>query len=669
MKKDEKLEKNSFSKDQRANAHRRIDTYINNKELKEILGEFLEILFEKEYPHNVLSRTVVALNKFILILGSLSPSLVEMNWNNFCRQMHAVEKVGSPYRYLTRELFIDFYKHVAKGKSKKVVKVEINHFSHLMLDREIPRLRTGKVSREEMSSNNSELFDEFENKIRTNFPIGSQPEQIYQASIEQKNSIYTVNIYIRANELYLRNLLIDFVEYFKTIYKDSEQVIGGYNHRIFQYYFEKSLGEAGITINELNSFNFLTFMKQYNFFTNIKKEYENMVQSYQRGGILTVLVHFYVFINHLYRKKNENYLFPPKLLLNDYFIKALLKGYVPVYSNGHESTPKADKWIVLNDKNYKSAGYSLTNGYIDFSLVENKTFKQELKDFLWIREGKGDTVRHEATILIKFLNAAERYYRENKNIISFQTQNVRSYFTGEFLLKYQAALRLRKTSNGMNPAKATFNAEISPIRLYLRYYQTKYNIPDIALSQLKYSKIEYNGGNPMTPHDFKVIQNEFRECAYTDLDGELMFIIFQLTCTTKLRIGEVLLLQRDCINSIDHSLGIGEITYYSKTSRREKITEIFLKEDIELIQRAMVITEELVSKALQGYEKYIFLVRYPGKMGFSTLIKSRYSVYFRNIIEKLKDKDLLEKDYRAYDARDTFIDATWQAVEAVTLTL
>ncbi|MEE3892820.1 hypothetical protein [Priestia megaterium] len=651
----------SFSQEHRTIILRTVSFFVEDEKLKESLESFFANILYREYSSiNTVKRTVTSLKRSIQVLGNSLSNLEDISWEIFCTQMQEIERLHKNKGFMMRGFFIDFYTYLAENHSDQDIKNNINSFSHLMLRKEVNPLNESQIHK----FANIEILDEIKSKIRTHFPLGSSSKQMYQTNIEsQTNTKYITNIYIRVNDQYLYTLLSDFTEYYKKYYKNSQNVVATYAYRLFQYYFEISIKKNKITINGLSSFNLDTFMQQYKFFADIKECYGDELGLTQSGNILNVLTHFYAFINDSFYQQTTRYLFSTKLIFNHNFVKALLNGYVPVYQNAYESIPTADKWVLLDQPNHKRTMYSLHNGYIDFSLIKNKVFREDLKEFLWVREAAAGSLKKEAKVLINFLNAAENNFKENSKVINFQGENVKEYFSGMFLLKYQAVMKLRMTSNGTVISAASFNGEINPIRVYLKYYQNKYNISEVTLSQLRYSAIENDGGNPMTPNDFKLIQKEFREKSYNDPEKELMFIVFQLCCTTKLRIGEVLHLERDCIISIDESLGIGEVAYYSKTSYREKITEIFLIEDIKLIQRAKEITEHLVSEALGEDSKYVFLLKYSKKRNVVGHMTSQYVTYFSRVIDNLKSKGLLEKSYTAKGSRHTFIDTTWKAVE------
>ncbi|NUJ06937.1 hypothetical protein [Bacillus paranthracis] len=648
-----------FTESRKNNVLKSIETYFSNMQIKKILINFFTPIINTSYPLCTLSRASQSINKCLLILVEYSPDVKKMTWNNFCKQMQEIERMNSSLRVKTRELLVDFYIYVEKYTSNKRVAKQINSFATLMLKKE---LTLSSLSMNKLKNLNSELLDTMRCKIFTHFPIESDSGQIYQTSIEQKNGDVLMNIYIKTNNLFLRDLLIRFVEHLKNIYPSSRNVMSSVYHRIFQFYFEKSLKELGERINTLSSFNLETYVKQYVFFQKIMKQYSSALID-KSEMVLAILFQFYLYVNQLHKQEIGTDLLHIKLFFNRSFRISIREGYTAIYRNIYESVPNDDKWILLPNTEHKSAAYNKGCNNIDFSLVVNNKFREDLKHYIWTRGGSDSTVRREAYVLTDLLNTVERYYIESQNVLTLGSKNEREYFTGDFLLKYIAKMGLRRTKNKTLLSNSTFNGEIAVIRMYLKQYRTKYDISDIVLEQLKYRKIDHDGGNPMTPNDFKLIQENFRRKVSIDSDGELMFIIFQLACTTKLRIGEILLLERDCIKLNSQSLGIGEITYYSKTSHGEKVTEILLEEDMKLIQRAKEITESLVMKASEGYEKYIFLVQYKLSLDMVSHMENRFTKFFRTIINELSDKGLLEKDYRAYDTRHTFIDTTWKAVE------
>src|SRR5690606_5470189 len=118
--------------------------------------------------------------------------------------------------------------------------------------------------------------------------------------------------------------------------------------------------------------------------------------------------------------------------------------------------------------------------------------------------------------------------------------------------------------------------------------------------------VDYKGGTPILAEDFIKISTEFRKRIHTEED-ELLFIAFQLTAETKLRLGETLGLERDCICSIDKNGRFGTIRYLKKTLDREYIHEVLMIEHIRLIQRAINITQKIYEQTDSDLGKYIFI--------------------------------------------------------------
>src|SRR5699024_4134815 len=109
---------------------------------------------------------------------------------------------------------------------------------------------------------------------------------------------------------------------------------------------------------------------------------------------------------------------------------------------------------------------------------------------------------------------------------------------------------------------------IFTVRSFLRSIQLKYNISDNQLLLFKeLPRDAFYSGNPIIQEDFTIINKYFYEV--TREYREELYILFKLSILTKLRPGELINLERNCIVSKNEQYGT--IAYFSKTSEKEKI--------------------------------------------------------------------------------------------------
>src|SRR5690606_15493927 len=79
------------------------------------------------------------------------------------------------------------------------------------------------------------------------------------------------------------------------------------------------------------------------------------------------------------------------------------------------------------------------------------------------------------------------------------------------------------------------NSRIKTIRPFLDEIKYKYDIPSIMIELFRKIDVENKGGTPILAEDFKEISKGFGKRIKTEED-ELLFIAFQLTAETKLRL-------------------------------------------------------------------------------------------------------------------------------------
>lgn len=100
-----------------------------------------------------------------------------------------------------------------------------------------------------------------------------------------------------------------------------------------------------------------------------------------------------------------------------------------------------------------------------------------------------------------------------------------------------------------------------------------------------------------------MIAEEFRERSELSVKDELFFIIFTLALRTKMRLGEIINLRRNCIADKD----FGNIKYYSKTSGGNLVDAFLTEEMITLIEKAIENTAQYAAIANERIKHYIFL--------------------------------------------------------------
>ncbi|MCY9692205.1 hypothetical protein [Paenibacillus alginolyticus] len=556
-------------------------------------------------------------------------SFKDLNWNTFCLQVHGITYSKKLSKVSVVELLSKFYIFIKDTTERKMVRENIEVCEHLLISAE------QKVSLKKIRDNNEEAKGLYDNCIMTNFPIGSCVDHIYK--------IRESNLYLKTNSSVIKELLIEFLY---TIVKPNKIY-----YRILLYFFEDSL-ENCYSIDSIYSFNFETYKKQYWYFKGIDEQYALSLN--QRTS--HILNEFYRFLDNKLLKDEgkhlfNSYKFHVKQLGNSHFVKFIEEGYDFYIRSAHETVPFSDKWVLCPKRSNSADMASLSSYGINFTNVNNTDDRILLKDYIWIMNSTNSNAFNACSTITNFLNELELFHLKLDDKIIYLDGSKRKKLPLEFILSYRAKLEEEYTER-------VVDNKLGWIKNYLKTYKHIYGIDEIMLLNFEGLGYKETGGNPITKEDFPFIHQEFKNQINDHKDGELFYIIFRLSCTTKLRLGEIINLERDCVISCNERYG--EVKYVSKTSN-ETVKDIFLCEEISLINRANEITSSYVNLSKIDDSKYIFLVTF--RKYIALRVGGQYTRYFGKLIKKLFSEGKISQKYKPYNGRHTFIDSAWQAVE------
>ncbi len=588
---------------------------------------------------------VLVIKRFIEILGEFILKQEDFTWGNYCRIMHEIplmrrEGIRSPLREMTRSLYL----HVLGSDivTNSQIKSFISRNSNLLLTEEFRRAN-GK-------HNNTPYIN---NNIRTNFPIDSNAEQIIQVEYVHKDGrVQLANFYLPTRSQFMLNTMKTFLEILPKV------KINRVHNRMFVTFFKESLGGQEVTRYE--DFNEQTFKQQSLFLNSLANSYGDSVLKYLRE----ILVKFYRNIDDIYLEENgvrlfNSFSFNRDLIIHKYYQISIEQGYEIVNPNSLGTYPGSDRWFIVADKErYGNHVSNSQNILINFEMVHNIEFRYVLKDYYWKMDLPYINMSSHFMPIVGFLNAANTYYQEEQEVLRLNNalSDDLKPFSSRFLIFHHAGLVSNKEYTDF-----TINAYIKVIRRFMKHIQRQYNIPDIMMDQFTTINVDNNGGTPIPFEDFKELKKEFMW--EFNKANEIMLIILQLAVETKIRPGEILALERDCVVSIDDSGKFGTINYYTKTSGRKKIKEILLIEHIRLLQKAIKITQPLFEVAENSSKKYIFLCtdnRYRNQV---ISARNPFMGAFARISKNLFDQGKIKLKYTPYNLRHTYIDKAWQMVE------
>lgn len=484
--------------------------------------------------------------------------------------------------------------------------------------------------------------------IHTQYPIDTKMEYIYQYSFKGDLNDGAVNINFNTDNEFLYRMLSSFIEQFDCEVPKRPLLLP---YKIFYYYFEESFSPESIPNSETD-FNEKSFKRQYYFYK--QKEEKLFVNSKPSISLCRVLINFYVFmLYHLDSLEIKHNIFEVSnynahLLLNSNFSYNYENGYVNTIYNPLEDYPDYDRWW-LDTGLQASLSVSMVNmGYLtlDFTKVNQITYKNDLKAWLWFNSG---LIRHKAKriyAIIDFLNFKDEY--DNGKVIQLK-KNYKIPFSFDMIWFY--LVNLDEKHDNLHTKRDIANY----VRNFLKFYKEKYNIDQKALDLLK---LEYGEGEgtPINKKDVELILNEFKSQKDTYKDGQLLYFIFILCITTNLRIGEILNLERNCIIYQDDK-GNGTIRLRRKISKGEYFEREYNAETIQIIKLCINLTDKYVPIASDKFKNYIFITSSIKNKKDVIRLSGKFNSQFYNIIRKLENE--IDKLYRPYNLRHTFINAIY----------
>ncbi|MBT2636589.1 hypothetical protein [Bacillus sp. ISL-39] len=623
---------------------------IQNKDLNNLLqdwlksGSWVEIISSNKRFIQRGGEQKRILSVFFTLLTNHVSVEKDLTWENYCKILYGSKLYEKANINPWRKLFSNFFSFAAFNVKSPDVKLYLKKYNHIFLGVEFKLKHLQDVTESHLTQN-----------IRTNFPLISKPHQIvtYECNGIGKTTYFT-NIFINTDNVFLFTLLNTFINKLNTEFKNSAFTSTYY--RILFVFFEESL--SAFDINNLNDFNECTFKNQLRFFDQLYKKF-SLVPSNKCDFPYNLLIRFYRFLDQFHYNENGNKLFNTVSFNTDIFLSihhknAIYEDYEIIRLNELEEVPFSNKWLLLGKDKVKYIG-NKENSLLNFEVVKDIDLRKDLKEFVW--RTKSSHRINRFIHLIHFLNEANEFFNNRRKLSYVNKDTTEKLFSNEFLFYFYTKLTLRSDLKA-----TTINGIITILRSFLNYFQEKYNIPTLVINQWHEVDVEkFQEGKPISQKDFEVIRDTLRNKWYSDED-QLLFIVFQLSMTTKLRIGEILSLQRNCVTKADEKFG--KITYYSKTSNGTLITDVFTIDKIRLIERAITLSHTIYEKAYGDLKTFIFIGLSRNIKGQVVSLHRRYNKEFTKIITELYNSTMIEEKYAPYSARDTHINNAYELVES-----
>ncbi|SDM41570.1 site-specific integrase [Bacillus sp. OK048] len=598
-----------------------IQSHLKDEKFKLIFSDFLE----EQYSQQVFTahhRTVI--HKYFegfLITLFRNYTIEHISWRQYCLSMKSirVQNWDKRTKRVARIMLCDLYHYLIEN-----VNLDTKGLSEIKEHKEILIYEERKSSKL-----NDFLSDNQIDKIGTNYPLDSSPEQLHFIRGDNQSDSIILNLNIFNDEM--KSLLLGY-------YQSEISSRVHFGLRQFIYLFRYSLLAVEKEPQSITEFKFEVFKKQYRFYQNT-----NFLNPIGSMKFTYYLIRFYLYLCKLIKEQNiqhnifEGTHYNENILANNLFASFYERGYRLLVHNDFEEVPFENRWQLITTDGYANQRKNQPRG-IDFSQVIDKSLREDLKTYVWKQSSMAvSTVTIGIYTLIHFLNFITNYKQLNE-------LNGDDYVDLELLEQWGFYIGSKETGTKNHYSKLC--------KSYLRFYKKKYRIPELLIDSITYSPKDYDGGNPMTKHDVNLFSRKFQEQRSQGIIGELCYIIFNLAATTKLRSGEILALERNCILEKFEQAGV--IEYYSKVSGNQKIKLTIAIEKINLIETSIRLTEYAHSKAIGDTAKYIFVKEDDRKKNRIIELVFQFRNRFSKIQKELEGQ--LDGKYRAYNLRTTFID-------------
>lgn len=478
---------------------------------------------------------------------------------------------------------------------------------------------------------------EFFLKIITNYPIGSKYDNLISINyyLEKSNRYQDININCNIDN----NLIKECIkEFYKELIRNNVDVnIEAF--RIFSYY----LGECSKDkwIRSYKDFDILLLRGLYKKLNNIEEKFgfRNLNKNH-----VNYSVQFYRFLQIKYKIDYGKSLFDEitnKILLNKNIGKILSGDYDVLYFNRLEEVPVSDKFCVIPNDYITRSADSRNGNFLYISLFELAyIYRKDYKEFLWYETGSDIKSKiNVSTYVFEFLNDLVEFKKLNANVIGIDSEI--SIIPDEFLYEYRLEKEIEYDNLG------GLKSVLKAVRKYLKYYKKKYKISDNSMDILNLTGLEKsNGGKPITKNDKNVILKGFIELEGVEKYGKLFTIIFEIFLISNLRIGEILNLNINCLNTEKT-----HIRCYTKKSKGKMIEKPVSPRVVRLIEQAIEFTNSYREKGF--YDDYIFIHPFSRSVG-KVNKRVNFNKHFEKVIKYVYD-DLEIKDYHPYCIRHTYM--------------
>ncbi|WP_430786375.1 tyrosine-type recombinase/integrase [Virgibacillus flavescens] len=472
----------------------------------------------------------------------------------------------------------------------------------------------------------------------SNFPLNKNYTSLTQVFSKDYTSLTQAfpnegkrNYWLNTDSKFIRNIIENYLHEYAINYLHPKE------YRVVGYYFIESVNNYHCGINSFLDIDDEFLEYQFEYFQNIPKDIISLISPSKPSLFINQLVSIYrLLFKDIEDPVEDNFGLSKEyinVLKTKKGYKVFRDNYKPMYFNPFEPLPNYDKIAVLANE-YTSINARVKNfdiAFLDFSNL-SKSVRNDILEFIWY--GKGS------------FNERIKFNYLHKNFYKFLQKNST---TEKLFIEHNLLYKYRKKMEMSYSNSATLKSTLKSLRSILKYHQKKYGVTSSMMKVLNLNNLERtNGGNPISDNDLKVIYDGFKK--YSSIN-ELQLMIFELFTLTNLRIGEILNLERDCIESKD-STGKANIRYLSKSSNGEYISQLMSEKITYIIEKSIKLTSPHVYNN-SHLSNYIFIEPVQRNMDKKLKIIN-FTHYFNKVLKEVKDR-LENENYTVNNLRHTYI--------------
>lgn len=425
---------------------------------------------------------------------------------------------------------------------------------------------------------------------------------------------------IRADEKSRRICKLD-IPYGTPLFQDMVEYISVSSYReaafsSFMESFYSSMGDYAVT--DTTQLSMDTFKASAQFYCNSKDK--KKFQSF-----------LYSFYNHCYDKYRINFFEKDgvdiALIEKQGLMQRLNDGYAVVKYNPYDNVPSADKWVLSYNPKYDAATeHSPTNSItMDFSDVQNETFRGWLKEYAW----RADKALKSKRTVVNVLKEALNYIHQIRTAQIFDIF-CRDVAALDAPLTQSEIMAIRHFYLAQNTADVTKHSKIYNFRAFLKYLEN-HDITEIPGGTYyhMYHQNEPNNTSLAIPNeDLSLLTQVITNHAERSVQEDLYSVIYAIALDTNFRISKIISLKVDCVVETAKK-GEYVVVARDKDATTGEVQEPITKETKRMIDHALEITRNLRQHAPDHLKSHLFITQQNGVVSVRALNRNNFTIYIK----------------------------------------